>query len=66
MPNPSYQGRVDEFLRCRCDVRAELATRGVIVHEVSRIAPGQKTIAVTALPLPREERSSSKRRAISA
>ena len=25
MPNPGYQGRVDEFLRCRCDVRAELA-----------------------------------------
>ena len=26
MPNPSYQGRVDEFLRCRSDARPELAS----------------------------------------
>ena len=25
MPNPGYQGRVDEFLRCQADVRGELA-----------------------------------------
>jgi hypothetical protein len=25
MPGPGYQGRVDEFLRFRCDVRAEIA-----------------------------------------
>jgi phosphatidylserine/phosphatidylglycerophosphate/cardiolipin synthase-like enzyme len=25
MPNPGYQGRLDEFLRCQADVRSELA-----------------------------------------
>ena len=25
MPNPGYQGRVDEFLRCQVDVRGEAA-----------------------------------------
>jgi hypothetical protein len=44
------------------DVRTELAARGVYVNEVSRVAPGKKPITVTALPLPREERTPSKRR----
>jgi hypothetical protein len=43
-------------------VRTELAARGVYVHEVLRVAPGKKPIAATALPLPREARTPSRRR----
>jgi cardiolipin synthase len=39
MPNPGYQGRVDEFLRCRSDARGELAPMLEVALAAKRAAP---------------------------
>lgn len=39
MPNPGYQGRVDEFLRSRADARAELAPMLEVALAAKRCAP---------------------------
>lgn len=39
MPNPGYQGRVDEFVRGRCDIRAELAPMLEVALAAKHAAP---------------------------
>src|SRR3979409_2110772 len=39
MPNPGYQGRVDEFLRCRIDARGDLAPMLEVARAAKRSRP---------------------------
>lgn len=59
MPNPGYQGRVDEFLRCWAERRGELASMLEVALAAKRCAPTTELVwtgpATTVVPVRRTE-----------
>ena len=59
MPSPSYQGRVDEFLRSRSDARGELAPMLEVALAAKRAAPTTELVwtgpATSVVPVRRTE-----------